>query len=73
MSPDNRTQNKQILDQIETTILARATDNVAGYTIGTRQLDYIPMRELMRLRATYITAVRRETGKLFGKVKLVDA
>ena len=74
MSPENdeRTENEQILDAINATILNRATSDQEGYMIGTRRLDRIPMAELRRLRSQFITAVRREKGKLFGRVKLVD-
>ena len=67
------TQNERILNAINAAIEGRADQDVSSYTIGTRRLDRIPMMELLSLRATYITAVRREKGKLFGRVKLVDA
>ena len=74
MAPENdeRTENEQILDAINATILNRVTSDQEGYMIGTRRLDRIPMAELRPLRAQFITAVRREKGKLFGRVKLVD-
>ena len=73
MSADDRTENERILDAINATIENRATSDQQYYMIGTRRLDRIPMDELRLLRATYITAVRREKGKLFGSVKLTHA
>lgn len=73
MSTDDRTENERILDAINATIENRATSDQQYYMIGTRQLHRIPIAELRLLRSTYITAVRREKGKLFGSVKLADA
>ena len=70
---DDRTEAEHILDAINDTILNRATSDQSAYVIGTRRLDRIPMAELRVLRSTYITAVRREKGKLFGSVKITDA
>lgn len=70
MPTDERTENERILDAINATIEGRASSDQNMYMIGTRQLHRIPMAELRLLRSTYITAVRREKGKLFGSVRL---
>ena len=70
---DERTENERILDAINATMENRASSDQSAYAIGTRRLDRIPIAELRLLRAQYITAVRREKGKLFGKVKFIDA
>ena len=69
---DTRTENERTLDAINAALEGRADQDVSSYMIGTRRLDRIPMPELLRMRSVFITAVRREKGKLFGSVKMVD-
>ena len=64
------TENEQVLAAINATLLNRATSDQQSYTIGTRRLDRIPLEELRKFRATFITAVRLERGKGFGTVKV---
>ena len=68
MSTEELSENERTLNAINDTILNRATSDQSAYMIGTRRLDRIPIDELLRLQARYITAVRIEKNKAFGTV-----
>jgi enamine deaminase RidA (YjgF/YER057c/UK114 family) len=58
---DGRSNAKQILDQIETTIQARLSGNgVQEYTIGGRATKYMNMADLLALRSHYQLIVANE-------------
>lgn len=50
---DNRSQAKKILDAIDALILGRVPEDVHQYAIGNRQLQHIPVEQLIPLRETY--------------------
>ena len=50
---DNRTHAKRVLDAIEAVIEGRATQVQSTYMIAGRQLVYIPITQLLLLRANY--------------------
>ncbi|HEY0545309.1 MAG TPA: hypothetical protein VGC91_08045 [Pyrinomonadaceae bacterium] len=50
---DNRSQAKKILDAIDTLIAGRVPRDVQLYVIGNRQLQRIPVEQLIKLRETY--------------------
>ncbi len=50
---DNRSQVKKILDAIDTLIAGRVPQDVHQYVIGNRQLQHIPVEQLIKLREAY--------------------
>ena len=70
MQDKELTENEKILDAINATLLNRATSDQQNYMIGTRQLSRIPLPDLLKLKATYTTAVRLERNRAFGKVTI---
>lgn len=64
---DGRTHAKRTLDAIQAVIEKRATQDQQKYTINNRELWRTPIADLLKLRDTYRTEVRRETATARGK------
>lgn len=69
---DQRSQAKKILDAIDSMMMGKIPSDVDEYTIGTRQLRHIPVRELIDLRKYYaqlysseLAAARAKQGGSF--------
>jgi len=66
-TPDVRTYNRRLLDQIRALLAGKAMDDVAMYKIGTRELTHIPLPELLQWEATVEARVRNERRRARGK------
>lgn len=56
MSTEELSENEKSLNAINDTLLNRATPDQSAYMIGTRRLDRIPIPELLKMQAKFITA-----------------
>ena len=70
---DGRTVNEIAYDAISAVVANRATQDQQRYTIGDRELWRTPMGDLLKLKASYSAAVRRERAvknghSRFGRV-----
>jgi hypothetical protein len=63
---DGRTQNEIALASISAVLAKRATQDQQKYTINNRELWRTPIADLLKLRAFYAAAVRREKGTKSG-------
>lgn len=63
---DGRTQNEKALDAIKAVLANRATQDQQKYTINNRELWRTPMADLLKLKAHYMVAVRRERNAKKG-------
>lgn len=63
---DGRTQNQIALDAINAVLAKRATLDQQRYVIDKRELWRTPIADLLKLRAFYTTAVRRERNRASG-------
>jgi len=70
-SYDGRSHCKKVLDAIEAVLEQRATHDQQSYTIqtsqGMRQLNRLPVDELLRLRKVFLLEYRRECAALSGR------
>ncbi len=66
-TPDARTYNRKLLDQVRALLMGKALDDVAMYKIGTRELTHIPLPELLQWEATLEARVRNERRRAKGK------
>lgn len=70
---DGRSRYQVIIDAIDALIAGRASKAQKSYTIGNRQLEFIPYDELLRLRTEYArlenARVRRDSGSFFKTIK----
>jgi hypothetical protein len=57
---DGRSEVKKTLDAIDATLARRATSDQLSYQIGTRQLQFIPIPDLIALRTKYAQLYARE-------------
>lgn len=63
---DGRTPNEIALAAIVAVLANRATQDQQRYTIGDRELWRTPMGDLLKLKASYTAAVRRERKRASG-------
>lgn len=71
---DTLSHAEKTLRMIDAALEGRITADVEAYTIGGRQVTKIPVETLVRLRAQYVAAVRRQrTGKFGQKVGVTFA
>jgi len=63
---DGRTQAEIALENIKAVIAKRATMDQERYRINNRELYRTPISDLLRLKAFYTAAVRRERGSPSG-------
>lgn len=63
---DGRTPNEIALAAIVAVLANRATQDQQRYTIGDRELWRTPISDLLKLKASYTTAVRRERKRAAG-------
>ena len=66
-TPDTRTYNRKLLDQVRAMLLGKTLDDVAMYKIGTRELTKIPIAELTKLEAQLEKRVSNEMRRAAGK------
>lgn len=64
---DGRTQNERGLDAINAVLEKRASQDQQKYTINNRELWRTPIADLLKLRASYQAAVRREKNAKSGR------
>lgn len=60
---DGRSEARRALDAIEAVLANKASQDQQSYTIKGRSLSRYPVADLLRLRAFYVTKVRREQGR----------
>lgn len=63
---DGRTPNEIALAAIVAVLANRATQDQQRYTIGDRELWRTPIADLLKLKASYTAAVRRERQRAAG-------
>jgi hypothetical protein len=63
---DGRTQNERALDAINAVLEKRASQDQQRYTINNRELWRTAIPDLLKLKAHYAAAVRRERRKAAG-------
>lgn len=63
---DGRTHSRKTLDAIEAVIEGRATKDQMAYTIGTRSLQRMPIKDLLLFRAQYRLEVQNEERAASG-------
>ena len=61
---DDRSQVKKNLDALDALLAGRITKDVQLYVIGNRQLQHIPVEQLIRLRETYSKLYAAELRRL---------
>jgi hypothetical protein len=63
---DGRTENEKALDAINAVLAKRATMDQQRYVINNRELWRTPIADLLKLKTSYVAAVRRERARASG-------